>query len=212
MSSATRWLVAGLGASAATLALWALGAGPVVALGVGAGAFFVLRLAMPDRGRKERQQRWAIDDAKRDLRTRGARFDQLAQRVKPPELAQTVRRIGQLVRDLVQHVDRDAANLERIEGFVAGELPKAFEIVERYALLSGQDHLDDRARGELESSAETIALIERVLEEQHRRLLASDVRELTIDRRVFEELLELDGRLGEESASPSRTAEDRIRE
>lgn len=87
---------------------------------------------------------------------------------------------------------------------VSGSENKGLEpVVQEFAM----SDLDDQARRELEASEETIALIERAFQAQHSKLLAAGFREFTIDRRVFEELLELDPtlRIGRTTPPSSRS-------
>lgn len=79
------------------------------------------------------------------------------------------------------------------EFFVEVQLPQALVLAETYARLAASEPLGDRARDELQAAAESLDRLHRAIEEQHRRLVEQDLREFAVDRRVFDELLRLDG-------------------
>lgn len=166
----------------------------LLAAGVYAGVRLLVSTAMQD----EAAGSDALRAARSDLLAKSQRFHQLAERIRNDQAAASCRRLAQLLRDLVDHFERDPAYVDRARTFLDLQLPKAMDIVERYAFLLGQRHLDASGRRELEASERTLSLMERAFEEQHRRLLDQDVRDFSLDRRVFEELLRLDGSVVEE--------------
>lgn len=165
---------------------------PVTVL-LAAGVYFGVRLLVSSAMREAAESGDGLADARDDLLRTSQRFHDLASRIRETDVAESCRRMAQLLRDLVDHLERDPMNVDRARTFLDLQLPKALDIVERYAFLLGQRHLDEAGRGELEASERTLRLMERAFEEQHRRLLDQDVRDFSLDRRVFEELLRLDG-------------------
>ncbi|MEO1085483.1 MAG: 5-bromo-4-chloroindolyl phosphate hydrolysis family protein, partial [Acidobacteriota bacterium] len=106
-----------------------------------------------------------------------------------------VRHIAQEVRDLIGHLKRDPSNLDATTEFLDLHLPKALRIVERFTLLSEQKHLNEEGRRNLAEAEKTIGLIEEAFRAQNAHMLASDVEAIDLDRRVYEELLRLDGQV-----------------
>ena len=198
MSSGLRELIAGVGASGMLVGLLTVGGlGLPLSLGLAVVSYFGVRLLLPAASKPPPPPAGPseLDVAKASLERRARQFESLALRIGKWPVAHDTEVLARIVRDLGKHFDRDPENVSRSRDFLDLQLPKAVEIVERYVWLTEQPYLDPRARKELEASEKTIRLIEKAFEEQHRRLLAEDLREFTIDRRVFEELLRLDERL-----------------
>ncbi|MEM6795076.1 MAG: 5-bromo-4-chloroindolyl phosphate hydrolysis family protein [Acidobacteriota bacterium] len=197
MQKLTRELVAAglagvvfIGASLAT--------GVLPALGLSAAAYLGLRLVLPSP--KPAQLAGGItqkelDETVRHIRRQAARFDHFGDQLRNPMRAR-LRRIAQVTRDIMTHLKRDPANLSLAAEFLEMHLPKALRIVEGYTQLSKQPHLDDASKARLEETHSTIEKIEKAFEAQHNRLLESDVIAFDVDRRVYEELLRLDDRVG----------------
>ena len=80
---------------------------------------------------------------------------------------------------------------------------------ERYTALAQQSQPDDRTREELEEVEKALDLLDRALVVQHQDLERDDLADLSVDRRVFEELLTLDERMAREAtvAELERTRE-----
>jgi hypothetical protein len=202
MKSGLRELVAGGGAALFLVGLVLGGAFELLpALGLAAVVYLALRLLLPRSTEPaEVAEGVSRDDFERTIREvleTAGRFEAQALEIGDSKVATDTEQIGKIVRDLVKHFERDPASLHRSEDFLSLHLPKALGIVERYAWLARQPYLDERARRELDASQETIAMIEQAFEVQHRKLLADDLREFNIDRRVFEELLQLDPQVEE---------------
>ena len=202
MSPAKREILAGGASSLAFVGLFmGVGLGLWPAVGLAAVVYTAVRLLIPkpvDPGTVEVAAgitRAQLDAARTKIIGYAERFEALAPTIAKPSIAQDVADIGRIVRELMIHFDRDPVNLDRAQDFLGLQLPKALRIVERYAWLASQRYLDDPMRQELEESEKTIELIEKAFEVQHGRLLERDVREFTVDRRVFEELLRLDPRV-----------------
>lgn len=182
-----------------------VGVSGILAAAGGVAALILLAILGLSRERKGAAAvaagRQGADRTTHAIREKARRFSDMARQVRRrnPEMADQISHIGDMVSGLVAHIQRDPATLERAQSFLDLHLPKALEIVERYEWLSGRQYLDDKARQELEKSEETIGLIGKAFEAQHARLLEDDLRELEIDRRIFEEVLELDTLAGERS-------------
>ena len=169
------------------------------AMGLAAVVYVALRLLLPSAAPRVEEVEVAQGVTREDLGTTtqdllatAEKFEHLAKGIRKAAIAEDLRAIGRIVRDLVKQFERDPQNLHLAEVFLSTHLPRAQAIVERYAWLARQRYLDEQARRELEASEETIALIEKAFEAQHGKLLAEDFREFHVDRRVFEELLHLD--------------------
>ena len=173
------------------------GLGLPLGLGLAVVTYFGVRLVLPAPAKPSPPPAAPneLETAKAMLEQKARKFEALALRIGKGPVAHDTEVLARIVRDLGKHFDRDPANVSRSRDFLDLQLPKAVELVERYVWLSEQPYLDPRAREELKSAEKTIRVIELAFEEQHRRLLAEDLREFTIDRRVFEELLRLDERL-----------------
>lgn len=205
MKSITRWLAALVVGGVGFVGLVA--AGMAAGIGLAAGAVVALGtwLLLPREPWKkevaEGVTRESLDRGKRDLRAAAMRFENLARRIRRqrPEGSEVLKRTGGRVRDLTRHLDRDASNLRRAEPFLEQHLPAALRVVERFAELAAQGDDSERGREELAATEETLAKIEALVEAQHGVLASDDLTELAVDRRVFEELLELDPELGRET-------------
>lgn len=202
MKSFTRWVAAlvvgGIGfvglAAAGVAAGIGLAVGGVVAL----GTWLLLPRDPWTKDVTEGVSREALDRAKRDLRAAAMRFENLGRRIRRqrPEGAETLRRTGGRIRELTGHLDREATNLRRVEPFLEQHLPAALRVVERFAELAMRGDTSERGLEEMAATEGTLAKIEQVVEAQHRALASDDLTEMAVDRRVFEELLELDPELG----------------
>lgn len=208
-----REVLAGVGASALLVGLSVVGSLALLpALGLSAGAYLGLRLLIPTRS-EPRHATGSSGPLLGQLERTAARFEELAPGIPTPAVAEDVGDLARLTRDLVPRLRRSTDALERSRVFLEMQLPRALQLVERYAWLVRQPYLGPAARDELEAAERTISLVEKALEEQHRRILSEDVREFSLDRRVFEELLHLDARLEtatehEEARSAGRTREE----
>ena len=212
MSTGLRELIAGLGASGTFIGLLSLTQlGLLPGLGLAAVVYLALRLLLPEpfdqKEIAEGVTRVDLDRTKGEIQRSARRFQELGQEIADPEVAKNAAAIGRTVRDLVSHFERDPKNLHRAESFLSMHLPRALEIVERYTWLGKQPYLDAAAREELRASGETVALIGRAFEAQHRQLLSEDFREFKVDRMVFEELLRLDPGLGSSTREGKKESE-----
>ncbi|MEO1368168.1 MAG: 5-bromo-4-chloroindolyl phosphate hydrolysis family protein, partial [Acidobacteriota bacterium] len=168
-----------------------------ILVGLSAAVYFGVRLAVPDRAAEmvaEGITRSQLETTMREIRSQAARFDHFGDRLRNPSRRQ-VRRIAQLTRDIIEHLKRDPSNLVVATEFLELHLPKALRIVETFTLLSEQKHLDDVGREHLAEAEKTIGMIEKAFAAQHTRMLESDVEAFDLDRRVYEELLRLDGQI-----------------
>lgn len=169
----------------------------VVLFGLSAAVYFGVRMALPDPAQQEVAEgvtRSQLEATVKEIRRQAARFDHFGDRLRNP-MRQRVRHIAQLVRDIMGHLKRDPTNQAMAAEFLDLHLPKALHIVETFTVLTEQKHLDDAARGRLSEAEETIDLIEKAFTAQHTRMLESDVMAFDVDRRVYEELLSLDGQI-----------------
>ncbi|MEM1181567.1 MAG: 5-bromo-4-chloroindolyl phosphate hydrolysis family protein [Acidobacteriota bacterium] len=196
MKSLKRELVSGAAASALLvgLAVFTNLAFPVL-LGISAAAYVGVRMVVPGASAAEVAEgisRVRLEETVRDIRAQAARFDHFGDRHKNP-MRKQLRRIAQLTRDINGHLKRDPSNVEVATEFLEVHLPKSLRIVENFTVLSEQDHLDEEGRQRLAEAEKTIGLIEKTIAAQHARMLKSDVEAMDMDRRVYEELLRLDG-------------------
>ena len=182
---------------------------PVTVL-LAAGVYLGVRLLVSSVMKSEPEDTSTLAAARGDLLAAAQRLDKLADGIGLPAASASCHRLAELLRELVEHFERDSANVDRARTFLDLQLPKAMDIVERYAFLLSQRHLDPAGRRELEASKKTLRLMEHAFEEQHRRLLDQDVRDFSLDRRVFEELLRLDGDDVDHRSAPTRSDSDRV--
>ncbi|MCG8454945.1 MAG: 5-bromo-4-chloroindolyl phosphate hydrolysis family protein [Holophagales bacterium] len=198
-----RELVAG-GAASAFLAALAFGSqlGFVPLLGLAAAVYLGVRWLIPDPAAAQVASgvtRGQLETTVSRIRSKARELEEIAGQLEGVSVVGTqvpgqLRIMSGTVRDLVSHFERDPENLVLASDFLELHLPKALSLIRRYAFLARQPHLDASAREELRGSEDTIALIARAFGQQHGRLLEDDVREFRVDRRVFEELLRIDGR------------------
>ncbi len=203
-----RELVAGAGAGFFLLMMLPR-VGLLPALILAAMVFLALRVMLPARGRRKVGLSRGQLETLHQLRAKAVRFDELATKISTARVAEVSRKMGQIVRDLGQQFERDPDSLLPAGEVLEVHLPKALSIVERYSWLAAQNYLDDDARRELAAAEETIQLIEEAFVALHSRLLGRDLRELSVDRRVFEELLQFDDRFAErlDAAAPAAAEE-----
>lgn len=198
MKPITRELLAGASASVFLVGLSAIGNLPfLLALGLSAAVYFGVRMALPAPAVEmvaDGITKHELEEAVKEIRLKAARFDHFGDRHKNP-MRKRLRHIAQLVRDMIGHLKRDPTNLALATEFLDLQLPKALRIVETFTVLKEQKHLDASARRRLEDAEQTITMIEKAFAAQHSRMLESDVMAFEVDRRVYEELLRLDGEI-----------------
>ena len=196
MKPLIRELVAGASASAFLVGLAVVtNLSFLPLLGLSAAVYAGVRMALPEPPVEMVAAgitRAELEATVSQIRAKAARFDHFGDRHKNP-MRKQLRHIAQLVRDMIGHLKRDPTNLALAAEFLDLQLPKALRIVETFTLLKEQKHLDDSARRRLADAEDTIAMIEKAFAAQHSRMIESDVMAFEVDRRVYEELLRLDG-------------------
>ncbi|MEL7058762.1 MAG: 5-bromo-4-chloroindolyl phosphate hydrolysis family protein [Acidobacteriota bacterium] len=198
-----REVLAGSGASALLIGLAVASTLSFPAmLALAASAYFGFRLVLPVRSSKDRGQEKVAETAPQRAAERvvmgyAETFQHLAGTIADTEIRGRVSHLAEVVAALVEPLRRDEKNLHLAKDVLQLHLPKAQTLVERYAFLERQPYLDDSARAALLDLRETLDLTVRAFESVHHRLLADDVRALDVDRRVYEELLRLEDRLGD---------------
>lgn len=103
------------------------------------------------------------------------------------------------LRNMAAELDRLEAELGRqpdqydeVEFFVESQLPRAVELAERYADLVDKPTLGEREKEALDSAEKTLDLVQSALQELVHRLVARQLHDFEVDRRVLEELLTME--------------------
>lgn len=194
MSRAAReWLAGGAAGAFFVGVSFATGLGFPVALGLAAAVYLGIRLTVPVRQPVEAPSPDRIVEQRiAEVEARGGRFAELASRSRRPEVAQSLQRVSRTVAELAREFRKNPDAMLSCGEFLEMHLPSALSLAERHVALSSRSHLDAAGKTELEQSASTLDKVAQVFEQQLSRLLADDVRELQVDRLVFEEILRLD--------------------
>ena len=200
MTPAARAVVAGgVGVALGLLVLGLSGAG-LAALALGIGTAAALRFALPARTREgpSDAQQAGIDGLERSARA----LDKVASRIHGPEIRAEVRGIGIVLRDMAEKLSDDARPLPVVEELLREHAPRTLALAEKIATLAERPLLegDDARQEQLMQAGRTLARVRRVLEDHYRRMLEQERIDLTVDRRIFEELLLVDDGIGEVDA------------
>jgi len=165
------------------------------ALGVGAVGYLAARMFIPGRTAEFKAkvlEEARVTDTKARIIEFSGRVKKVARRIEDRDMSKRILQIGQVIKDMTKHFDRDPRNVHQAGDLLELHLPRAVEIVERYGAMVKQPYLDDRAKDELAKTESTIELIEKKLQAHHGELLSQDREEMAVDRLVFEQLLSLD--------------------
>ena len=197
MRPIVRELIAGTAASAFFLALLPQGFfGFLPLLGLAGVVYLGARLMLPAGSVQVEPSSGEPPSQVEEVAAAARRFTDLSTVVSSKEAAANLRRVARAVQNLANQFEREPEALPIAAELLGLHIPSALSLAERHVSLAGQPHLDASARQELEESERTIGLVAEAFEAQYARLLEQDVRELRVDRLVFEELLRLDDRPG----------------
>ena len=191
-----REVAAGGAASLFLLALLNLSSlGFAVSAALAGAVYLGVRMLVPTTKAKaapnlEQEQARRIEKVARQA----GRFAELSSqmRSRDPQVAQDLSRVSRAVGDLARELSQDPDHLLAVGELLEMHLPSSLSLVERHVALAERPHLDDSGRRELEQSRLTVGKIAGIFEAQLARLAEDDVRELKVDRLVFEEILRLE--------------------
>ncbi|MEM9387197.1 MAG: 5-bromo-4-chloroindolyl phosphate hydrolysis family protein [Pseudomonadota bacterium] len=117
------------------------------------------------------------------------RLDELARRLRAPQLSTRLDRIVAESRQILRMLEEDPSDVSKARRFLSVYLDGALQVCERYektALQHGVTELE-------ENFTEVLDTIARAFAEQRERLLANDVLDLDVQIEVLKRRLELEG-------------------
>lgn len=198
MKTLGRELMAGGAASAAfvglavasPLAWWAL---LPLSLAVYGGVRLLLPLPVEPAAERPEAQRAAAVVA--TARAGADRLDGIAPRLRA-EPASSLRGIAAALREMAHDVAVDAADAPAAAAFLSLHLASTLTVAERYAELAHRPLADARAKAQLADCERTLVVVRTAFEAHARSLVDSDLEALDLDRRVLEELVRMEEKLG----------------